>query len=115
MSDKDDGALGRLPSPPTCRQLGDQMRGIIVYLILSRLIRGPGDVCIVSIDQYAHVFFLCHRRQQLSRPEDLVLLTASGMVGVSVQAMDEHDVDMPTTTSRSVYFWKPKAIGGFLR
>ena len=57
VRNEDNGTLGSLSNPPVCRQLGDQMFGMVVYFVLRCSVRERSNVRIVPVDQDSYLLF----------------------------------------------------------
>lgn len=57
MGDEDDRPLGRFAYASVGSQLGNEMLGMVVYLVPGDPVGEGCDVCIVPVHQYARLLF----------------------------------------------------------
>lgn len=95
MGHPNDGTLGSFAAA-VGDQLGNQMFGVVVYLIFRGAIGEACDIGIVSIDQDASLqaLILEFGGEGLSGPEDVCAFAGPSVAGLAVQAVDENDVDI---------------------
>lgn len=69
MGHKDNRMLRGVARPSVCRELRNQLFGVIMYLIARDAICERRNVCSVAVDQYACLLFLQNRSQKRRGPD----------------------------------------------
>ena len=108
VCDENYGSLGGLSNPPICCEFGNEMLGMVVYLVLRCAIGERGDIRIVTVDQNPGLLFFEYWREQLGRPEDVALFGCPCVVWIPVQTMDKDYIN--SGWPRRGDFGKTKAV-----